>query len=352
MTSIIGQSAAIEEFWNTCRSGKIPQSWIFTGPKGIGKSTFALYAARELLAGTISAKAIEIAETKPTMLFAEPEAPKAPTPDSIHDPDHPLYRKVMAGTHPDLLVIDGKPKDGEKQKSELGVDFIREVPAFLRKAAAEGSWRIVIIDDAEMMNRNASNAILKILEEPPAKSLIILVASTLGYFPPTIRSRCRVLRFAPLSDSALREYMQNYFPAIHRESDQNAYIDLSSGSIGHLKLLIESDAMAICGEVKRMLEHIAAKSPEWPRMHDLAEKFGANPVVAQIIMNKICESAIRPHQPDSPQESDLRPVLLQIKPQQAWLEYYDHMQELVGKQQFLYLDAKQTWLNLMAKMAA
>ena len=62
MTSIIGQSAAIEEFWNTCRSGKIPQSWIFTGPKGIGKSTFALYAARELLAGTISAKAIEIAD--------------------------------------------------------------------------------------------------------------------------------------------------------------------------------------------------------------------------------------------------------------------------------------------------
>ncbi len=350
MRSIIGHQTAQQQFWDACKSGKMAQSWIFLGPKGIGKSTFARHAARELLAGTISAKAVEIAASKPTMLFAEAAEPAPVTPDSIHHPDHPIYRKVELGTHPDLLILDTRVKEGEKKKNELGVDAIREVPAFLRLAAGEGSWRIVIIDDAEMMNKNASNALLKILEEPPPKSLIILVASTLGYFPPTIRSRCRVLKFTPLADTELSAFMHEHFPAVHRAEDQDFYIQFASGSLGNLKQLIEAEALTLYAEIKRMLEFMQAKKVEWPRIHMLAEKCDATPAVAQMIFNRLCEGAIRPVA--MPQFEQTRQIMLQLKPAHAWLDYYDHMQDLVGKQQFLYLDGKQTWLNVMAKMAA
>lgn len=350
MRNIIGHETAQQQFWDSCKSGKMAQSWIFLGPKGIGKSTFAKHAVRELLAGTISAKAVEIAASKPTMLFAEEAAPAPITPDSIHHPDHPIYRKVELGTHPDLLIIDTKVKEGEKKKNELGVDAIREVPNFLRLAAAEGSWRIVVIDDAEMMNKNAANALLKILEEPPPKSLIILIASTLGYFPPTIRSRCRVLKFTALPDDALRGYMRENFPAVHRPEDQSFYIQFAAGSLGNLKLLIEAEALSLYAEIKRMLEYMQARKTEWPRVHMLAEKCEVNPEVAQMIFNRLCETAIRPvsmTQPDSARE-----IMLRLKTPSGWLDYYDQMQDLVGKQQFLYLDGKQTWLNVMAKMAA
>ncbi len=346
---LIGQDAATSQFWQAYAGGKMAQSWIFLGPKGVGKSTFALFAARELLSGGFSAEAILPPSPVVNSLFGEiADAPSAATaPKSIHDPDHPLFRKIISRTHPDVLMIDMTPTSADARKSELTVDDLRAVASFLRGTPIEGGWRIVIIDDAERMNKNAANALLKILEEPPPRSLIILVASTIGFFPPTIRSRCRVLRFHALRDQDVLRHVERINPSLNAE-DKQVLVNLSAGSIGRAERLIAADGLSVYADINRFFLSIANNAPQWHLWHDIAEKFAAQGELAQSILHSIIQQAI---QADGRSQAAQQPIF-GIKSGKEWLDFHDEMQQLVGKQQFLYLDGKQVWLNLMAKIAA
>jgi len=366
-SSIIGQAKAKSVFAQSLSSGKMAQSWIFVGPKGVGKSSFAHYVIRELLADSVSldqsAPDVPSSPSESSMgLFGDlmPAAEAAPAqpeiPADLHHPDHPVYRKIHTKSHPDFLSIGIDP-NSEKKKSELSVDEIREVSLFLRGTSSTGGWRVVLIDDAECMNKNAANALLKILEEPPPKSMIILIASTLGYFPPTIRSRCRVLPFQHLSDADVSQYLTANHPAV-MESDRSIITTLASGSIGQLNMIIQSGGLELFHDVRKLLDRADDKTQFWPAAHNIAEKMEKQPDIAPVIFNKIIEKAIFGGAPGSakPAANDgfqsLCTRLLRQKSVPQWLDYYSDMQQLVGKQQFLYLDAKQTWLGLLGRLAA
>lgn len=168
-----GHEQAERVFGEALSSGRLHHAWLISGPAGIGKATLAFHLARVLLG----------AET----------------------PDSPAARRVTAGTHGDLLeIVRAVDEKRGRLRSEITAADVRPVQAFMRHTATEGGWRVVIVDGAEFLNRFAANALLKILEEPPPRSIIFLTTSSPGALLPTIRSRCRPLVLSALSDAEMR----------------------------------------------------------------------------------------------------------------------------------------------------
>src|SRR5262249_34661542 len=141
----------------------------------------------------------------------------APAPRSLMmPPQDPVFRRVAAGSHADLLVVErGIDPKRKRARTEIVGDDTPAVAGFLRLPLAEGGWRIVIVDTADDMNRNAANAVLKILEEPPPRALLILVSDNPGRLLPTIRSRCRRLSLRPLADEVVAALLQRYRPDLN-----------------------------------------------------------------------------------------------------------------------------------------
>jgi DNA polymerase III subunit delta' len=225
-----GHEAAEASLIEAHAQGKLPHAIIIGGPRGIGKATLAFRLARFLLNQGSGGGG----------LFAAP-----PTSLAIEE-DDPVFSRVASGGHADLLTIErginpnkwkkrDAPPDAEARKrvlrDEIVVDDTREVANFLRLTAAEGGWRIVIVDSADDMNRNAANALLKILEEPPKSALLMLVSHNPGRLLPTIRSRCRKLPLKPLAEAEVVRLIGRYRPDIGYD-DGRALARLAQGSIG------------------------------------------------------------------------------------------------------------------------
>ena len=217
---LLGQAPAEDTLMRVWQSGRMHHAWLLTGPVGIGKATLAMHFARTVLAG-----------------------------------DDPLAaaRRVNAGTHADLLVV-ARAMDEKRQRlrSEIVVDDVRPVSAFLHRTAAEGGWRVVIIDGAEHLNRNAANALLKLLEEPPNRALILLVCASPGRLLATIRSRCRTLRLTPLDETTMQQALRHLLPDTP-EAERQTLVTLSDGSPGRALALAAEDGVALSGLVEGVL---------------------------------------------------------------------------------------------------
>lgn len=187
---IYGHDAAHNAFQAAFQAGRLHHAWLLHGPAGIGKATFAFHLARMLLKG--------------------------------QDLDSPAGRRITAGTHGDLLVI-ARAKDEKRGRlrAEITAADVRPVQDFLHHTAAEGGWRVVIVDGAEFLNRFAANALLKILEEPPKNTVLFLTSAAPGALLPTIRSRCRLLALSPLNDIDMQKILPD-LTADHRARAQGA----------------------------------------------------------------------------------------------------------------------------------
>lgn len=191
---LFGHEAAECLLLDAYNSGKLPHAWIIAGARGLGKATLAYRFARFLLANGLPGAAAE--DTGPS-LFGDALPPVKPTSLAV-SPEHVAFKRIVSGGHADMLVLEANEAEGEK---DIPVDEVRKVGHFLRQTSAETGWRIVVIDSADAMNRFAANALLKLLEEPPANTVLLLVAHNPGRLLPTIRSRCRMLNLRPLADS-------------------------------------------------------------------------------------------------------------------------------------------------------
>jgi len=225
-----GQEAAEEVLLRAHRSGRLPHAWLLTGPRGIGKATLAYRFARFLLAQGKRAEAADAG------LFGAP-APAAS--ELAVAAESPVFRKVAQGAHPDLRLLarSPDPKSG-KIRSGIVVDDVRAAEGFLRRTSAEGGWRIVICDPADELNPNAANALLKVLEEPPAQAVLLLVSHSPDRLLPTIRSRCCRLPLRPLAEDKVIELLGRYAPETEA-GDRVALARLSEGSIGRALDLAE-----------------------------------------------------------------------------------------------------------------
>jgi DNA polymerase-3 subunit delta' len=187
------------------RSGRMHHGWLFAGPQGVGKAVLAYRLARFLL-------------THP-----DPSAQDVQSATDLSvSADHPVAGQVARLSHPDLAVIRRTlAKDGKALRTDTAVEDVRDGLAVFRKTSGGGGWRIAIVDTADDLNRFSANALLKMLEEPPEKSLFILIAHRPGSLLPTIRSRCRTLNFQPLDEESVSDIAQRVAgvgPAAAREA--------------------------------------------------------------------------------------------------------------------------------------
>ena len=248
---LLGHEAAEAVLRQLVDSGRLPHALLLSGPRGIGKATLAFRLARFVLSGA--------GEGAPPDMFGAPTAP--PEPGLAVAPESGAFRRVAAGGHADLLTVERAFDPRRKRlRSEIVVDDIREVAAFLHLTAAESGWRVVIIDGADAMNRNAGNALLKILEEPPRRTLLLLVAHSPGKLLPTILSRCRHVKLAALADEAVRALLGRYAPDLDNEAAA-AITDLAEGSIGRALELAGSGGLELYRTMVGLLSRRPAIDP-------------------------------------------------------------------------------------------
>lgn len=254
--ALFGHVEAQERFVREFERGLIHHAYLMTGHKGIGKATLAYRFARFLLSqGALKA----VVEEVPSMsLFGEePAAPAAPLSNMTAldmTADDPLFRRIAAGSHTDLLTIT-PAYDTKKhvEKSTISVDEARKIPEFLSLTPAEGEWRVVIVDAVDQLNINAANALLKILEEPPERAILLLVCHSPGGILPTIKSRCRTFKLNAPDQKAFSEILNHIAPTIPTHEYAALYA-LSYGAPGHAITLYQEDALACYeGWLKAML---------------------------------------------------------------------------------------------------
>jgi DNA polymerase-3 subunit delta' len=226
----IGHANAVETITQIIDSGRMPQSWLISGPKGVGKATLAYRFARGLLAGQN---------------------------DLQVSANHPVFARISKNSHSDLLVIE---PDSESASGEIKVDDIRKINDFLRMTSSETKYRIVIIDSADDMNTNAANALLKLLEEPPVGALFFLISHSAGRLLPTIKSRCRNLKLHELSSSDAAQVLKIATPDMSRD-DIEQIIELSGGSAGIAAWLYYNEGLKIYDLITSILSDVPNIKP-------------------------------------------------------------------------------------------
>jgi DNA polymerase-3 subunit delta' len=195
-TRLVGHGAAEAEMLNAYRERRLAHAWLIGGREGIGKATLAWRFARFVL------------------VHPDPDARAVREARDLSAPaDHPAARQLAGMAHPDFALLrrEWNPKT-KNFFTEIRVEDVRARLGIFHMSAGFGGWRVAIVDSADDLNRNGANALLKMIEEPPPRSLILIVAHRPGQLPPTIRSRCRRLLLGPLAPWEIGEIVGGLGP--------------------------------------------------------------------------------------------------------------------------------------------
>ncbi len=238
---LFGHADAEAAFLEAFNSGRMHHAWLLTGPRGVGKATFAWRLARFLLS--------QPANTSDGLFGA----PEPPTHLDV-DPEHPVARRLAALSEPRFHLLR-RPYDPKtkKLKQDITVDATRKLKGFFGLSAADGGRRVVLVDAADELNQNSANAILKLLEEPPEDATLLLVTHQPARLLPTIRSRCRTLRLRPLSGADLTSALAQAGAEAVEGPTAPGLATLADGSVGAAWTLIEQDGLAFYGALVQLL---------------------------------------------------------------------------------------------------
>lgn len=237
---LFGHAAAEAAFAEAFHAGRLHHGWLIGGPRGVGKATLAWRMARFLLA--------QPGETARSGLFPQRGAQDhAGRPLDIAE-NHPASLRLRAGAHPGLLLVRrGADERNTRLRPVITVDEMRRLHGFFGTHATDGGWRVVIVDAADEMNANAANALLKALEEPPARAVLLLVAHQPSALLPTIRSRCRYLPLGPLAPQEMADALAQ--AGFDPGADTAALAELAGGSAGTAIRLLAGQGLALYGEL-------------------------------------------------------------------------------------------------------
>jgi DNA polymerase-3 subunit delta' len=321
-----GHEAAEALVAEALRGGRFHHAWLITGPPGIGKATFAYRFARRLLAGA--------GEGGSLFLPAE----------------HPVFRRVAVGSHADLLTVEREINVKTKRmRTEIVVENAREIPQFMHRTPAAGGGRVVVVDGAEDLNRSAANALLKVLEEPPARAVLLLTCSAPGRLLPTIRSRCRRLALAPLDEMAMADVLGVYLPELEGDA-RGRVITLAEGSVGRALDLAGSGGVAMADLVGLVL----AAVPDLPvmRAHEVADKIGRDEDAFSTFMDLLragLAAAVRDAARGRADPDQSR--LLGTRPLDAWVDVWHALTRLQDETEGAHLDKRQALVEGFALLA-
>lgn len=268
--ALTGHTTAEAALLDAYRSGRMPHAILMGGPPGIGKATLAYRLARFILA------------------HPDPSSGDVARATSLAlGPDHPVFRRVAAGTHGGLLSLERSADDKGKLRTAIVVDQVRETIPFFGATADIGGWRICIVDAVEeLKSPEAPNALLKILEEPPPRSLFLLVSHAPGRVLPTIRSRCRLLNLRPLTDEDVRRVAAMLSGRSVDDPHVAAAAQAGEGSVARALMLLSGDALGLHGRVGELLERLPDLDDL--ALHALADAMGAADRIAlQVVSDRI-----------------------------------------------------------------
>ena len=248
---IFGQDRAVEAFASAWGTRKLHHAWLLAGPRGTGKATFAHAAARRVL--------------------AEAAGPPFNLPGLDSPDDHPIVKLIEAGSHPDMRWLERLPREkGDGLARDISVDQVRALGEFMSMTAGLSPWRVAVIDSMDELNREASNALLKMLEEPPANTLFFLVSHAPGRLLPTIRSRCRRVDFQSLDDDAMTSIIEQHAPGLN-DAERKRIVAMSFGSAGRALAFADLELAKLEEAALAILRH---GDPTNARRSSLASELG------------------------------------------------------------------------------
>jgi DNA polymerase-3 subunit delta' len=256
--ALFGHLEAERALLEAYKGGRIPHAWLIGGPPGIGKATLAYRLARFVLA------------------HPDPQAPAVQKAASLAvDAGHPVARRIAAQAQGDLLVLERViNEDTGKLYTVIRVEDVRRAVPFFGSTAGEGGWRIAIVDAVDNLQREGANALLKVLEEPPARTLLLLVSHAPGRELPTIRSRCRRLLLRPLEPADVARAVAAATGRNADDADVQEAAAASDGSVARALGFLDGPALALR---QRVLELFAQLPDPDPRaLHALGDALGGS----------------------------------------------------------------------------
>ncbi len=308
------QGEAVEAaFLDALQRGRLHHAWMLTGPEGLGKATFAYRAARRLLG-------------------ARPDPSRGLLGTS---PDDPEARLVTARAHPDFMALERAVEDG-KPKKFISVDDARALPEFFAKAPSRAAYRVAIVDAADDMNLNAANALLKTLEEPPERGVLLLVAHAPGRLMATIRSRCRRLGFRPWADADVEAFVRRRTEL--GESEAQEIARMAKGAPGRALRLAGSQALEFDALARELVE---GRKPAASALVKLAEGFrGAEGQARfELLFERLAE-AVHERATTQPQGGD------------RWADLWDKVSAAPAQADAVNLDRADVFFTHLAELEA
>lgn len=330
---LIGHDQEVELFLSAYNSKSLHHGWLITGDEGIGKATLAYKIARFLLS----------AEENKT--YSSLEIP----------PQSPVFTQVSTKSHPDFKVlerdftetdkkklikainqgeeIDETMRQGLKRSSVIKVEDVRQVIDFLSKKSFNDNWRVVIVDSADDLNPSSANALLKILEEPPLKSILLLISHNPGKLLPTIRSRCSKLALKPLKEKEVASLLRRYKPEL-KETKIQGLAQISGGSIGRAIKYADNEALVMYESIKKIC-YSGAKCDGELLLH-LADQVSSDEDCWDLFAELICRFA--------------KENIKEASDQRAFYEAYENALKILDETTRLNMDKKQSALQILSAL--
>jgi DNA polymerase III subunit delta' len=267
---LYGHADAERTLLDAYRSGRLPHAWLIAGPSGIGKATLAYRMARFALS------------------HPDHGSPSVAAAGSLHvDAHEPVARRIAVQAHGALLTLERtiNEKTG-KLRQDIQVDDVRRTVSFFGSTAAEEGWRIVVVDSVDELNANGANALLKVLEEPPRRSLLLLVSHSTARVLPTIRSRCRVLMLRPLSADDVARAAAAAIAANATDPGVMAAAAAAEGSVRRALALLDRNTLDLRNRIVSLLDRLPAVEPQG--MHVIGDRlFGTDPATLAAFVDTV-----------------------------------------------------------------